>query len=112
MDKSEKSHAGLGVGTLQRLATILGWAAPLLCCLMGIWFGIGNEYGDWTPNFDRVLFAMIIAGIPFILPFGMNLVSIPFLYRDQYRRTGLLLFASSCIMALAIGIVAVRIGNF
>ena len=112
MAESEKPYSESGGGTVQQLATNLGWAASVLFCLTGIWLGLGNEYGDWTPSFDRVFFAIIIAGIPFILPFVMNVISIPMLYREQYRPAGLMLLICSCLIAFIIGIVAVRMGNF
>ena len=98
--------------TLGLLAFILGLFASVAFCLAGIWIGLGNEYGEWTPSFDRFTFAIIIVAIPFILPLTLNLISIPMLYRDRTHTTGLVLLGVSCVTAMAFGIIAVQLGNF
>ena len=98
--------------TLVQLAVIVGYLASVAFCLLGIWLGLGNTYGDWTPSFDGVIFAAMIAAIPFAVPFTLNFVAIPLLFKEQNRAIGIALLASACLLALGIGFVAVRMGNF
>jgi hypothetical protein len=98
--------------SLHGLAFVLGLFASVAFCLAGIWIGLVNEYGDWTPGFGRFTFAIIIVAIPFVLPLTLNFISIPLLYRDRTRTTGFVLLGVSCVAALVFGIVAVQLGNF
>ncbi len=98
--------------TTGQIAIVFGCLGSVIFCFVGIWIGLGTEYGDWTPSLDRVVFAINIAAIPFMLPFIMNLIAIPFLCRGRNRQAGIVLLASSCLIALMVGIVAVRMGNF
>lgn len=98
--------------TLRQLAIMLGGLGSFVFCLIGIWIGIGNEHGDWTPGFDRLFFAMLIAALPCALPFTLNLFAILLLWQKRNRRFGIGLLASSCLISLGIGVVSVQIGNF
>jgi len=98
--------------TLRQIAIMIGCLGSAIFCFFGIWIGLGSAYGDWTPSFDRVIFAIIIAAIPFMLPLTMNLIAIPLLSRVEHRPAGLALLSAACIFALVIGIVAVQLGKF
>ena len=91
---------------------MLSWLGSVPCCLIGIYIGLGNEYADWTPSFDRVFFAMAIAAIPFLLPFAINMIAIPMLWQSRRRQIGIAMLVLSYLLALVVGIAAVRMGNF
>lgn len=92
MVKPKNPYEDSNRDTLRQIAIMLGWLGPVVFCFIGIWIGLGSEYGDCIPSFDRVFFAMIIAAIPFILPFAMNLIAIPLLCRERNRQV-----ASRCL---------------
>ena len=112
MVEPRNPYEGSNRDTFRQIATMAGCMGSIASCLTGIWIGLGNECDDWTPSIDRIFFVAFIAAIPFIIPFSMNLIAIPLLYREQNRQFGIGLLISSCLIALLLGLIAARMGRF
>ena len=98
--------------TLRQITFLIGCLSSAIFCFFGIWVGLGRTYGDWTLSFDSVLFTIIIAIMPFMLPLTMNVIAVLMIYRAKTRTTGISLLCASYVFAFFVGILAVQFGKF